>query len=684
MKENNLLIFAIDDFFLDKDTSWVKEYKTQILRARKINLWWAKMTFLVETNSQIYLSEFLRKLADLNYEKVQRVSKVGQFSVFGDTVTIYPILSQNIFQITFFGNFIENIKTIPPPKESDQSNTKKTLEKMIRQRFLDRLTTGDYVVHLDHGIGIFKKFVYKKSPFSSDKKKYFEISYAKNDTLFVPVDLSFKLSPYIGFSKPKIHRLGGSLWSATKNKVKKEVERLAKDLLALHARRAILKRKPYGPDDELQKNFEQEFPFELTFDQKQALLEIKQDLRKEEYMDRLLCGDVGFGKTEIAFVIAYKSILEGYQVAMLAPTMILAYQHFKVACDRFKNTGVKIEMLSRAIDKKRQSAILKDLIQGKIDFIIGTHRILSKDVVFKKLGLLIVDEEQKFGVKQKEQLRHYYHIKSSIENKSSQSNIVDIKSKPRNIIEQISNGVDFLSLSATPIPRTLQLALGGIWQISNIFTPPLGKKKIETFISPYNIEKIKEIIEFEFSRQGQIYYLCNHIAKLPFKKKELETLVPNIKIAILHAKMSEIEILNTLQDFEAKKYDLLLTTTIIENGLDLPLVNTLIVEQAEKLGLSQMHQIRGRIGRKEIQSYAYFFYNKNNMTFEAKKRLQYIKRFQQLGDGYFIALKDLEIRGAGNILGKEQSGYISAVGLNLYCHLLQEAVEQIKSTNAHY
>jgi transcription-repair coupling factor (superfamily II helicase) len=581
-------------------------------------------------------------LTDLNYEKTQKVLSQGQFSIFGDTINIYPILYDKIFQIIFLGNYIEEIKAFEPPKDSLGIN-KQAFKKKIEDKLLSRLISGEYVVHLDHGIGIFKGFVFKKN------KKYFEIKYAKNDTLFVPINLSEKLSPYIGFSKPTIHRLGGLVWSETKKKVKKEVEKLAKELLSLHARRASLKRRPFGPDDEFQKNFENAFPFELTPDQNQALTEIKKSLQTQEYIDYLLCGDVGFGKTEVAFRIAYKTILEGYQVALMAPTMILVDQHFRVACQRFKDTGVKIESLSRAVNKEKQLEILNDLAQGKIDFIIGTHRLLSQDVNFKNLGLLIVDEEQKFGVKQKEKLRHF------------------------------RGATNILSLSATPIPRTLHLALGGIWQMSNILTPPLGKQKTETFIGPYSFEKIKKAIESELARGGQIYYLYNRIAKLAFKKQEIEKMISGIRIAILHAQMPEMEILNILHNFEKRKYDMLLATTVIENGLDLPSVNTLIVENAQKLGLAQMHQIRGRIGRKDIKSYAYFFYDKDRLTFQAKQRLKYIKRFQELGDGYFIALKDLELRGAGNILGKEQSGYISAVGLNLYSYLLEEAINQIKA-----
>ncbi len=639
--KKDLLILAIDESFVDKNQDWLEQNKAHILKSRQINSWWAKISFYIEENEIIPLSKFLRVLSELNYEKVQTISAPGQFNVLGDTVKIYPILENAVYQISFFGNYIEKITKLPPLKSINEQEQKRIFERKITQLYLNRLEKGDYIVHLDHGIGIFNRFVFLKG------KKYFEIKYAKGDTLFVPFELSEKLSPYIGFSKPIIYRLGGSLWFKTKKKVKDEVEKLAKELLNKYARRAIAKRKPFGPDDEWQKNFESKFEFELTLDQRQALEDIKKDLSSKKYMDRLLCGDVGFGKTEIAFCIAHKAILEGYQVVLLAPTMILADQHFRRAKNRFKNTGVNIEILSRAVPKAKQREVLQNLSSGKIDFLIGTHRVLSEDVKFKNLGLLIIDEEQKFGVKQKEKLRHW------------------------------RGAIDLLSLSATPIPRTLHLALSGIWKISNILTPPLGKKKTETFIAPYDIKKIKEAIKFELARKGQIYYLYNQIFKLDFKKKELEKLVPGIKIATLHAKMPEIEIIKTLHSFEEKKYNLLLATTIIENGLDLPEVNTLIVEQAQKLGLAQMHQIRGRIGRKDIQSFAYFFYKKEGLTMQAKKRLQYIKRFQELGDGYYIALKDLEIRGAGNILGKEQSGYMSAVGINLYSQLLKEAIESL-------
>jgi transcription-repair coupling factor (superfamily II helicase) len=389
------------------------------------------------------------------------------------------------------------------------------------------------------------------------------------------------------------------------------------------------------------------FPYEETPDQIEVLKEIKEDLEKEGAMDRILCGDVGFGKTEVALRIMIKAVKSGYQAVMICPTTILANQHFQGFKKRLKNLPIKIAILSRLQSKKEQKKIINDLKKGEIDILIGTHRILSKDVLFKNLGLLVIDDEQKFGVKQKEKLKK---IKASL---------------------------DVLSLSATPIPRTLHLALSSLRDISLIQTPPLSRLPIKTFILPFSEKVIKKAIKNETSRGGQVYYLHNRVETIVTSKKFLEKILSKIKLGIVHGKLKEKELVLVMNEFQQKKINVLVATTIIENGLDLPNVNTLIVADATRLGLSQAYQIRGRVGRSHVQAFAYFLYG-DHLSERAEIRLDTLKKAEELGSGYRIALRDLEMRGAGNILGREQSGHINRVGLNLYCQILSEAIEKLK------
>lgn len=638
-----VLIPGLNEYFLDKKPQWFSKNFSRILKARSLNPWWRKNTIILEKDQEIRPVVLLRQLDELGYEKVRHIDAWGQFSHLGDTLKIFPIGQKKIYQLEFLANTLERISL----QKVSLLSKEELFQERIRERFLQRLERGDFVVHLDHGIGRFGRFQ------KIDGRDYFVIEYAQKDLLCVPRDLAHKkLSPYIGFTKPKIYRLGGTLWLKTKKRAKKEIEKMAREILRLYAKRSLVSRPPYPPDDELQRQFEAEFEYELTIDQENALTDIKKDLSSPRPMDRIICGDVGFGKTEVALRAAFKVIMAGgVQVALLTPTTILADQHFWNARKRFEKTGLAVEVLSRALPFKEQKRILADLKSGKIDLLIGTHRILSKDVVFKNLGMVIIDEEQKFGVRQKEKLK--------------------------NLRAQI----DILSLTATPIPRSLNLALSGIWDISPILTPPLGKKPIKTHIGPFDIKTLERAIRQELARGGQVYYLYNRITDLEKVKKALARLFPQSKIAVAHGQMQERQLLKIIRDFRQGKISLLLATTIIENGLDLPNVNTLIVEGAERLGLSQAHQIRGRIGRKDAQAFAYFFYRPQKLTFKARQRLANLKRFQELGDGYQLALKDLEIRGAGNILGKEQAGHISAVGLNLYTQMLNQAVEKLKHSN---
>jgi len=401
------------------------------------------------------------------------------------------------------------------------------------------------------------------------------------------------------------------------------------------------------PSNEIDFQLASSFQYTETPDQIQVIEEIEKDLEKNRPIDRLICGDVGFGKTEIALRTMIRVVNSGFQAVMICPTTILANQHFQNFKERLKNLPVKIDLLSRLQSKREQKEIIKKLREGKIDIVIGTHRILSKDVAFKNLGILVIDDEQRFGVRQKEKLR------------------------------KMRSSLDILSLSATPIPRTLYLALSSLKKISLIQTPPLGRLPVKTFILPWSEKVIKEALESEISRGGQIYYLHNRIETIGVVKKLLENLVPEARIGIAHGRLKEKELTKAMTKFQNKIIDVLIATTIIENGLDFPNVNTLIVADATKLGLAQAYQIRGRVGRSHIRAFAYFMYGKN-LSEKAKKRLKALKEAEALGSGYKIALKDLEIRGAGNVLGREQSGNINQVGLNLYCQMLSEAIEKLK------
>ncbi|MCH7552051.1 DEAD/DEAH box helicase, partial [Patescibacteria group bacterium] len=483
-------------------------------------------------------------------------------------------------------------------------------------------------------------------------------------TLFVTEGIERKLARYVGYTNPKVSRLGSVLWQKTKRKVKAEIEKLAKELLELYANRETAQRPAYAKEDEIEEQLAASFPYEETPDQLQAFEDINKDLAKTEPMDRIICGDVGFGKTEIALRTMARAVKSGYQTALLAPTTILAYQHFQNFQDRLDSLPIQVALLSRLQTKKEQQKILKDLKEGKIDMVIGTHRLLSKDVEFSPppggLGLLVIDDEQRFGVKQKEKFR------------------------------ELRTTLDVLSLSATPIPRTLYMALSSLKGISMIQTPPEGRLPVKVTIAPKRDNIIKKAIEAELKRKGpastrgdsstrggQIYYLHNRIGTIEQVKKHLEKLVPQARIGIAHGRLKEGELIKIIDEFRAKKFDILLATTIIENGLDLPNVSTLLVDDTTKLGLAQAYQIKGRVGRSRIQSYAYFLYG-GKLSEKAKLRLKALKEAEALGSGYKIALRDLEIRGAGNILGKEQSGSVNAIGLNLYCQMLSMAVEKMK------
>ena len=638
------LIVSITPYFLEKGLVWFEENLNKILQARKTQTFFQDNTLYIRRELKYNLSEFLRKLDEMGYEKVLSVSEPGEFAARGGVVDVFPVNLNKALRFEFLGNKIEEILELPV-KIDDEKAVKEILKKRLKSQKLfsdlKGLKSGDYLVHLDHGIGIYNQQL------TISNQQYYQLEYAADDKLYVPVGLERKLSRYIGFTQPKISRLGSQLWQRTKKKIKEDADKFAKELLGIYAQREIAKRPPYLADSEIDNQLIADFAFEETPDQIQTIEDIKNDLEKELPMDRIVCGDVGFGKTEIALRAMIKAANSGLQTAMICPTTILANQHYQNFKERLKNLPVKIALLSRLQTKKEQKKIVDDLKNGAIDIIIGTHRLLSKDIDFKNLGLLVIDDEQKFGVKQKEKFK------------------------------KIRASLDVLSLSATPIPRTLYLALSSLKNISLIQTPPVGRLPVKTFILPFSEKTIKKAAETEINHGGQVYYLHNRVETIETAKKFLENLVPKAKFGIAHGRLNEKELIKVMQDFQNKKIDVLVATTIIENGLDLPNVNTLIVADATHLGLAQAYQIRGRIGRSHIQAFAYFLYSKR-LGEKADIRLKALKQAEELGSGYKIALKDLEIRGAGNILGKEQSGNINQVGLNLYCQILSETIEKIK------
>ncbi len=648
-RDDQILIVSLTPYFLEKGNLWFRENKEKIKRARKIQSFFEDNTFLAEKDQVIPLSRLLRKLDDMGYEKVQTISDPGEFSQRGGTVNVFPLNSDYAFRLDFLGNKIERIEKLPLRAKSEKESKKLLKKKLKSQKAfsgLKNLKPGDYLVHLDHGVGRYLGLRQEK------ETKHYLLEYAQGDKLYIPLSKKRKLSRYIGFKEPKLNRLSSPLWQKTKRKVKEEAEKIARELLSVYAKKETARRNPYLPKDEFDIQLSSTFRHEETPDQKEAIEEIEKDLEKETPMDRIVCGDVGFGKTEVALRAASKVAKSGYLTALISPTTILASQHYQTFKKRTKNLPFNTALLSRLQTKKEQEKIIEDLKEEKIDIIIGTHRLLSNDIaplLFKKgQGLLIIDDEQKFGVKQKEKLR---------------------KEKGR---------IDVLSLSATPIPRTLHLALSSLKNISLIQTAPEGRQPVKTFVKPYKKETIKEALKEELERKGQIYYLHNRVETIEKTKQSLEKLVPKAKIGTAHGRMREKELIKTMEKLREKKIDILAATTIIENGIDLPDVNTLIVADSAKLGLAQAYQIRGRVGRSHKKAAAYFLYDKN-ITEKAKKRLSFLKKMEEPGSGYRIALKDLEIRGAGNILGKEQSGSINQVGLNLYCQMVSQAVEKIKA-----
>ena len=540
-------------------------------------------------------------------------------------------------------NMSEGLEQVAKRKKS--SNAFKEAQKVV---YAD-LKPGDYVVHKSHGIGEFIGI----NTITADKvtKDYIKIKYKDEDILYVPTSSLDTVRKYIGTGdkEPRLNRLGSKEWENTKNRVKNNLREVAKDLIELYAKRQKMQGFAFSKDNEWQKQFEDEFPYQETDDQLRCIEEAKKDMEQAKPMDRLLCGDVGYGKTEVAIRLAFKAVMDQKQVAYLVPTTVLANQQYEEFKTRMSEFAINVELLNRFRTTKEQENVIKKLKLGEIDIVIGTHRILSKDVEFKDLGLLIIDEEHRFGVKDKEK------------------------------IKQLKNSVDVLTMTATPIPRTLHMSILGIRDMSVIYEPPQNRRPVQTYVLEYDDEVVKEAITREIERNGQVFYLYNKVEGIEKKSNEVSKLVPEAKVGFAHGKMTGKELEQIMMDFIQKKINVLVCTTILESGIDIPNANTIIVENADRLGLAQLYQIRGRVGRSDRQAYAYITYKREKLLSEvADKRLKAIKEFTEFGSGFKIAMRDLEIRGAGSLLGEIQHGHMEQVGYDTYCRLLDEVVKEMK------
>lgn len=511
-----------------------------------------------------------------------------------------------------------------------------------------QLEKGDYVVHNQHGVGMYNGIVTKE--IEGHHKDFLQVIYKDNDVLFIPLEQFRLIRKFVSKegASPKLNKLGSSEWEKTKKRISQNVAELAQRLVALYSLRSEDIGFAFSKDTPYQLQFEDDFDYDLTPDQKKAVDEIKQDMESAKPMDRLLCGDVGFGKTEVAIRAAFKAVVDNKQVAYLCPTTILSQQHFKTFKKRFRNYPVRIEVLNRFVPPQEQKKILQDLKDGNVDILIGTHRLLSKDVVFKDLGFLIIDEEQRFGVQHKEK------------------------------IKELRTGIDVLSLSATPIPRTLQMSLIGVRSLSQLDTPPMNRMPVQTYVVEKNFNLIKEIIQREVARDGQVFYLYNNVKNIYATATKLRNEL-DMEIGIAHGQMDREEIEDVMMRFTNNEYQVLVCTTIIETGIDIPNANTIIIEDADKFGLSQLYQIKGRVGRSDRLAYAYLLYSPQKQLSEiATKRLKSIKEFTQLGSGYKIAMRDLTIRGAGDMLGPQQAGFIDTIGIDMYIEMLHDAINEQK------
>ena len=625
----------------------------------------------IQTGDIIGLDQLTKKLFAFSYQRVRLVGERGDFSQRGGIVDVFPWTHDNPIRIELIGDRVESIqtfnvftgKTISPYQNvTILPRGKIDVRKIKRQKFefgeispgktFFDIKKGDFVVHINYGIG--KYIGIKKIRTDKKMRPHLVIEYADRDKLYVAYSQKRLVQKYVGLGGrgPKLSKLGTKRWERTKIITRRAVDDLAGQLLELESKRRSKKGFHFLPDTDWQKELEQSFEYSETPDQVQSTIEVKKDMESVAPMDRLLCGDAGYGKTEVALRAAFKAVMSNKQVVILVPTTVLAEQHFRTFNKRLDKYPVNAQVLSRFKSRKEQKEILDGLSNGLVDIIIGTHRLLSKDVKFHDLGLVIVDEEQRFGVVHKERLKYFKQL------------------------------VGVLTLTATPIPRTLYMSLMGIKDMSTIDTPPKERVPIETYVEFYNQEKVRKIILRELDRKGQVYFIHNRVKSIAAVNQRLRGLLPQASIAICHGQMPEKELSTKMRDFMDGKIDILLSTSIVESGLDIPNVNTIIVDRADMFGLADLYQLRGRVGRFTKKAYAYFLIPKNiPLTKEAKKRLTAISKFTELGSGFKIATEDLEIRGAGNLLGREQHGWIMTVGFDLYCKILKEAINR-KRTEA--
>ncbi len=660
LKERNHITF---EEFIQKSAGFVKVALNNFLDS--------EMEEVVEFNSQPVqnfganldeISDFIKK-----YKSPSAATGKGYNIIIA---TDYPervkeILSErDIFDVEYnesissAGSILEDFKTVVltdrelfNKRTKEVTSTKRSYykEKPEYIENINDIKEGEYVVHSVHGVGIYKGL--SQQEIDGQLKDYLTIEYAGKDRLHIPAEQINLLVRYRGSGaiKPKLSRMGGKDWENTKTRVKKEVEQVAYDLLRLYAKRKMQKGIQFLPDTTWQVEMEEAFEYTETPDQMKAINDVKSDMESEQPMDRLICGDVGFGKTEVAMRGIFKAVTSGKQVAVVVPTTILAFQHYQTISERFKPFGVNVELLSRFRSQKEQKETVKHLATGECDVVIGTHRLLQEGIIFKDLGLLVIDEEHRFGVRHKEKLK------------------------------QLRENIDIITMSATPIPRTLYMSLSGIKDMSIINTPPKNRLPIKTYVGEWNENIVKNAIIHELDREGQVFYLYNRVETIDEFRMQLQKLVPNARIAIGHGQMDEKTLEKVIIDFANHEYDVLLATTIIENGIDIPNANTMIIHNADKFGLAQLYQLRGRVGRSQRQAYCYCLYTKSKeITRDAVQRLKAIKEFTTLGSGYQIAMRDVEIRGVGNILGTKQHGHMVNVGFDTYCQLLEETVHELQ------
>ena len=652
------------DFFKLKFTTFPKEEEQFFhLNFFSILPFYTTPDFVLEVKER-FRRGFSVVIATKKEEEIKNIFRENEIMFTNDldnkapsTVTIIALEKEDFIPHSFQNN--ERQLLFLTDREIFQFTRSSRQKKAVAGINLDLMTSlkpNDYVIHLDHGIAQFNGIVQRQISEEAGTREYLKLSYAENDKLFVPVESAEKVTKFIGDEVPRLTKLGAADWKHTQTKIKKETERIAKDLLKLYAKRELVKGKRVHEDDEMLNEFCDSFPYDLTPGQAQSWLDVRRDLEKNRPMDRMVCGDVGFGKTEIAMRAAFKTFRAGYQTAILAPITILAEQHYHNFKKRIedKNYGVRVELLSRFQTPAEQKRVLKDLKLGLVDIVIGTHRLLSDDVDFKNLNLLIIDEEQRFGVEQKEKLK------------------------------KMRTAINILTMTATPIPRTLHMSLNHLKDISTITTPPPGRLPVVTEVRKFNLNLIRERILYEINRGGQVYFLHNKVQTIESQANQLRTLVPEAKFIVAHGQLSPGELERRIRAFKNKEAHVLVASTIIENGIDLPDANTLLVNYAEKFGLSQLYQLRGRVGRRRLQAYSFFLYHGQRLELEAKKRLRAIVEASELGSGFQIAMRDLEIRGAGEILGASQSGAMKSVGVSHFMRMLNKTVEEMKSGEISY